>query len=278
MLSSSKAKVYTGKLTTTLRGQKLEVRYVKNRRQLSRNQDLVIVLPGLDKPAFEDQVFELGQLGLQALSLDFTNINKVGPLEAPTAEEDAQILHDLLAYLKLTRKNYKGNIYFMNHSRGTLVAARFFGTYSKKFRISGMIHFNPYVGWIPTYQEALNAKQLSQPLRVAQGMMTFVPGVSQVLQGMIDWTEHAGKMAARSALHLYFNIHNKESAHSALRSVMGDVEPEKLENIRQKLIGMENAEIGEDFMKIQESRVPAIIVRASHDEFVPAGMVDMVSK
>lgn len=271
-------KIQNRVFVTRFRGKKLEIPYQLNRQRLVKTRDVAVVISGLDKPSFEEMLLELGKGSEQAISLDLTNINSVGPFEAPTPEEDAQIVYDLLVHLGLTKTQFKKHLYIVNHSRGALVTSRLILRYHKKIRIGGVIKFNPYVGWITNYHAQVHGESLGSGLRLLQAMVGHLPAVSLATGMAASMVEDMGASMAMSAMRVFMGIHDREGTHRALREVMGIHEEDVLENIRQKLIGMEDAEIHEDFDLMKDLDIPVIIIRSDNDQLVPAAQIDSVAR
>ncbi len=271
------SKTYKESFVTTFRGQPLKVSFITNRKRLLKSKDLIVVIPGLNKGSFEEMVEVIGERGEQAISLDLININGTGPFEAPTPEEDAELLYALLEHLGFTKKHFRKKLLFVNHSRGTLVSSRFVRAYHENYRFAGIIQFNPYVGWIPDYYAQLHGKALSSGFRMIHTLWGWVPGVGVAAGITASLLEEAGTKWALSTFKMYMNIHDQRMVHKILSEELGVDDSEVLEGLRQKLIGMEHAEIMQDFQQIQELGIPMLIVRSDNDQLVPAGQIESVA-
>lgn len=272
-----RTKIYKKSFVTQFRGQPLEVNYISNRSRLSKSKDLTVVVPGLNMGAFEEKVLALGVGGEQAISLDLTNINATGSFEAPTPEEDAKLLDALLQHLGFRKSVFKKKLYFVNHSRGALVTSRFVVGYHRKYNLGGIVMFNPYMGWIPNYHASSKGEEMSSGLRAFNALMGHIPGVNIATGLAVNLVEEVTSNLMLSAMRLYVNIHDRKSTLLALQKVLHTEDEFILENIRQKLIGMENAEVMEDFQLILELKIPVLIVRSDNDDLVPARQIDDVA-
>jgi pimeloyl-ACP methyl ester carboxylesterase len=265
----------TQTFVTTFRGEPLVVRYQLNQPKLNKRRPLYLVLPGLNMPSFEDKLLSLGGRGEQAISLDLLNIGDVNMIYRPTPEEDAEIVAALLRHLKWTAQVHETPIIVISHSRGALIANRLMRLYWQEFRWGGSIQFNPYVGWIPRYYQVKAAGQSGSLIRESKKWMSpFFPLAHVWMEWAAQWSEMAGAVVSRSLLDAAINLYNPPAARAALSEALGDTDDTNLERVRQKLIGMENAEVGEDLTFLREQGVPVVFVYSDRDEFVPLEMTE----